>query len=326
MPQPTEEQRKQWEEKIKNMSPEELQELQRQQCIFCQIVTGKIPSKKVYEDAVCIAILDINPAAKGHLLLLPKEHYAIMPQLPEKVLGHLTIVSKNLSQVLLKVLRADGTTLFIANGAAAGQRAQHFLLHLIPRKSNDGVLLAEEHLVGAEMALKVKMAVEKKLLALLGGKKELKKNEAEDAEKKATETKAVPKLEKEKEKEMFITSATAKRYHREKCPFAQNIPPEKKVTFSLEEAEQSGRKPCTCVSGKKIPLVNPDQEQKKGTKNKEPRRSKESQKVISSVAPKQSIVSKSKNQKHQKNPLHSQHPRNSQKNEVSLDDIANLFK
>ena len=318
MPQPTEEQRKQLEEKIKNMSPVELQELQRQQCIFCQIVTGKIPSKKVYEDAVCMAILDINPAAKGHLLLLPKEHYAIMPQMPEKVLGHLTIVSKNLSQVLLKVLRADGTTLFIANGAAAGQRAQHFLLHLIPRKSRDGVLQAEERLVGAEMTLKVKIAVEKKLLALLGGKKEPKKNEAEE-EKKVTETKTVPRLEKEKE--MFITSAAAKRYHRETCAFAQNIPPENKVTLSLEEAEKSGRKPCTCVSGKKIPLVNPDKEQKKGTKNKEP------QQIISSVAPKQNAVSKnSNNPKTLKNSKNISHSPNSPKNEVSLDDIANLFK
>ena len=82
MPEPTEEQRKQWEEKIKNMSPEELQELQRQQCIFCQIISSKIPSKKIYEDSTCLAVLDINPAAKGHLLLLPKEHYAIMPQVP----------------------------------------------------------------------------------------------------------------------------------------------------------------------------------------------------------------------------------------------------
>ncbi len=303
MSQPTEEQRKQWEEKIKNMSPEELQELQKQQCIFCQIVTGKIPSKKIYEDAVCMAVLDINPAAKGHLLLLPKEHYAIMPQMPEKVLGHLTVVSKNLSQVLLKVLRADGTTLFIANGAAAGQRAQHFLMHLIPRKSRDGVLQAEERLVGAEMTLKVKIAVEKKLLALLGGKKEPKKKEAEEGETKATETKTAPRLEKEKEKEMFITSATAKRYHREKCPFAQNIPLENKVTFSQEEAEKSGKKPCTCVSGKKIPLVNTDKEQKREKKSKEP------QQIISSVAPKQNAVSK-----------------NSKKNEVSLDDIANLFK
>src|SRR3989344_6525517 len=254
MPEPTEEQRKQWEEKIKNMSPEELQELQRQQCIFCQIISGKIPSKKVYEDSVCWAILDINPAAKGHLLLLPKEHYAIMPQVPEKVLGHLSIVTKNLSQVLLKVLRADGTTVFIANGTAAGQRAQHFLFHLFPRKSGDGVIAAEERLVSQEMTMKVKAALEGRLLKLLGGKKEVAAKESKKSELKA-ETR--PLAAKVQEPEVFITSAAAKRYHKEKCPFAQNIPAANKVVLSKEEAERSARKPCTCVSGKKIPLVKP---------------------------------------------------------------------
>ncbi len=300
MPQPTEEQRKQWEEKIKNMSPEELQELQRQQCIFCQIVSGKVPSKKVYEDALCLAVLDINPAAKGHLLLLPKEHYAIMPQMPEKVLGHLTIVSKNLSQVLLKVLRADGTTIFIANGAAAGQRAQHFLLHLIPRKNGDGVLLAEERLVDAEMVLKVKTAIEKKLLMLLGGKKEVRKEESYPELK--------PLSLKEQEVEIFITSAAAKRYHKEKCPFAQNIPLENKVTLSKEEAEKSARKPCTCVSGKRIPLVKSSITGQKKEKKKE-KKSKESKKISLTMT------------KQNTSP-----PKNQEKKEVSLDDIANLFK
>ena len=72
----SEEQRKELEEKIKNMSPEELREFQKQQCIFCQIIAGKVPAKKVYEDEHCVAVLDINPAAKGHLLLIPK---IIMP-------------------------------------------------------------------------------------------------------------------------------------------------------------------------------------------------------------------------------------------------------
>lgn len=288
MPEPTEEQRKQWEEKIKNMSPEELQQLQKQQCIFCQIISGKIPSKKVYEDAFCLAVLDINPAAKGHILLLPKEHYAIMPQVPEKVLGHLSIVSKNLSQVLLKILHAEGTTLFIANGAAAGQRAQHFLLHLIPRKTGDVAIPAEERLVGAETAMKVKSAIEKKLLLLLGGRKEIRKEEKPSKEVKTLRV-------KEPEAEIFITSAAAKRYHKEKCPFAQNIPPENKVTLSREEAEKSARDPCTCVSGKRIPLVKPQAWQKKEKKENHIKQKKENKPGRA-------------------------------KEEASLDDIADLFK
>ncbi|GEM_PF-793528 len=258
MSQLTEEQRREWEEKVKSMTPEQLQELQRQQCIFCQIISAKIPSKKVYEDAVCLAILDINPAAKGHLLLLPKEHFAIMPQVPEKVLGHLAMVSKHLSQVLLKVLRADGTTVFIANGAAAGQRAQHFMVHLFPRRGNDGILKAEERLVGEAMALKVKAAIEKKLLELLGNP-----NPVQQIERPIEKTLEKPGVmlaiakEEIKAEELFITSGAAKRYHKEKCAFAQNIPLENKITLSKEEAEKSGRKPCTCVSGRKIPLVKP---------------------------------------------------------------------
>lgn len=170
-PQLSEEQRKLLEEKIKNMSPEELKEFQKQQCIFCQIITGKIPSKKVYDDDLCQAILDVNPAAKGHLLLLPKEHYAIMPQIPEKVIGYLFTVSKNLSQIMLKVLKVSGTNIFIANGPAAGQRAQHFLIHIIPRLESDGVFPVPEKLIDKAMQQKVKMAVEEKLLALLGKKK-----------------------------------------------------------------------------------------------------------------------------------------------------------
>lgn len=190
MSQPSEEQRREWEEKIKTMSPEELQQLQKQQCIFCQIVAGKVSSKKVYEDSTCLAILDINPAAKGHILLLPKEHYMIMPQVPEKVLRHISIVTKNLSQVLLKVMRADGTTVFIANGAAAGQRAQHFLIHLIPRKAGDDLLQIEERLIGQEMAMKVKAAIDKKLFDLLGGKKAVSKEKEESKKEETKEVKA----------------------------------------------------------------------------------------------------------------------------------------
>ena len=92
MPDMTEEQRKELEEKLKKMSPEELKEFQKQQCIFCQIIAGKVPSKKVYEDAQCIAVLDIAPASKGHLLIMPKEHYAIMPQIPDKEIGHIFFI------------------------------------------------------------------------------------------------------------------------------------------------------------------------------------------------------------------------------------------
>lgn len=169
----TPEQQQELQEKLKNMSPEELQEFQKQQCIFCQIISGKVPSKKIYEDDSCLAILDINPATKGHILLLPKEHYAIMPQVPEKEMKHMFIVSRSLSQLLLKSLKAAGTNVFIANGLAAGQRAQHFMLHIIPRKEGDNIITMEEKVIDPSLQEKVKVAVENKLNELLGVKKQV---------------------------------------------------------------------------------------------------------------------------------------------------------
>lgn len=129
------------QEKLKNMSPEELQEFQKQQCIFCQIITGKVQAKKIYEDDKVVAILDINPANPGHVLLLPREHYMIMPQIPEDELGYIFMVAKEISHALLRSLGVEGTNIFVANGVAAGQRAQHFMIHIIPRMEGDNVTL-----------------------------------------------------------------------------------------------------------------------------------------------------------------------------------------
>ncbi|MFC2016574.1 HIT family protein [Chloroflexota bacterium] len=135
----SEEQIKALQEKIKQMSPEELKEFQKKQCIFCQIIAGKVQSKKVYEDDDVVAVLDVNPANPGHILIMPKEHYSIMPQIPDDEVGHIFLVAKALSNTSLRALEVQGSNIIVANGVAAGQRAQHFMVHLIPRKENDGV-------------------------------------------------------------------------------------------------------------------------------------------------------------------------------------------
>jgi len=116
--------------------------LMEDNCIFCQIINGIVPSKKVYEDEQVIAVLDINPASPGHLLLLPKKHYSVMPQIPEDELGHLFSITQRLSHDLLNKLKAAGTNIFIANGQVAGQKAPHFMIHIIPRTENDGIDLS----------------------------------------------------------------------------------------------------------------------------------------------------------------------------------------
>jgi histidine triad (HIT) family protein len=169
----TEEQRKEWEEKLKTMTPDEIAKLQKQQCIFCQIISGKVPSKKIYEDDSSVAILDINPATKGHVLLFPKDHYSIMSQVPDDVLGDLNLVSRNISQAMLRCLGASGTNMFVANGLVAGQRAQHFMIHIIPRKDSDKLLDLNEKLIDKDMQEKVRIAVGNKLNELLGVKKKI---------------------------------------------------------------------------------------------------------------------------------------------------------
>ena len=107
-------------------------EAQKAQCIFCRILSGEIESKKVYDDGVLAAVLDINPAVRGHLLLMPKEHYPILPLIAPDEFDQLFGLLPRFVEALRQSLFGDSTSIFIANGAAAGQQSPHFLVHLIP--------------------------------------------------------------------------------------------------------------------------------------------------------------------------------------------------
>ena len=107
-------------------------------CIFCKIANGEIPSKTVYEDEDFRVILDLGPATKGHALILPKEHYANLFELPEDTAAAAMKVAKKLSAQMVENLGADGLNLVQNNGEVAGQTVKHFHLHLIPRYKDDG--------------------------------------------------------------------------------------------------------------------------------------------------------------------------------------------
>ncbi len=141
----SDDQRRQLQEKLKNMSPEELKQLQKEQCVFCQIVSGKIPGRTVFEDDQVKVILDINPAAPGHCILVPKEHVMVWPQANDKLMRHVAAVAKKVSHAMLRALKADGVSWVLHNGAIAGQRAPHAIAHLIPRmdKDNIGIFLPQ---------------------------------------------------------------------------------------------------------------------------------------------------------------------------------------
>jgi diadenosine tetraphosphate (Ap4A) HIT family hydrolase len=232
----TEEQAKAMQEKLKQMSPEELKEFQKKQCIFCQIIDGKVASKKIYEDDICVAILDINPSNPGHVLLMPKEHYPIMPMIPEDELAHLSMVAKALSHTMLKALKAQGTTIFIANGIAAGQRAQHFMMHVIPRKEGDKLPfdIPQKEINDKEL-IEIKKAVQEKIFAIFKIKKTAVEVEARPKEeKKAEEKKEEEKKEKPKKK-------AAKKTEKKK-PAAKPKKPAKKKT-KKEAPEEKPEEP-----------------------------------------------------------------------------------
>ncbi|WP_297981514.1 HIT family protein [uncultured Methanobrevibacter sp.] len=108
-------------------------------CIFCKIAAGEIPSATVYEDDDFRAILDLGPASKGHTLILPKSHAANLFELPDDVASKALVVAKKVGTKLYEGLHADGFNVVQNNGECAGQTVFHFHMHLIPRYNDDTV-------------------------------------------------------------------------------------------------------------------------------------------------------------------------------------------
>lgn len=119
-------------------------------CIFCKLANGIFPTSAVYEDDTFKAILDIAPAAKGHVLILPKNHcddlLSITPEAAAKALE----VASRIANAQKKALGCDGINLLQNTGAAAGQSVFHLHIHLIPRYENDGVNIPWKTLSYAE--------------------------------------------------------------------------------------------------------------------------------------------------------------------------------
>lgn len=108
-------------------------------CIFCKIANGEIPSATLYEDGDFRVILDLSPASKGHALILPKEHAANLFELPDDTAAKALVLAKKIGARLKEGLHADGFNVVQNNGEAAGQTVFHFHMHLIPRYQNDTV-------------------------------------------------------------------------------------------------------------------------------------------------------------------------------------------
>ena len=103
--------------------------MKNENCIFCKIAAGEIPSATIYEDADFRVILDIEPASKGHALILPKEHYANLYELPEEFASKVLVVAKKVVTAMTEVLGCDGYNVLQNNGEVAGQTVFHFHMH-----------------------------------------------------------------------------------------------------------------------------------------------------------------------------------------------------
>lgn len=110
-------------------------------CIFCKIISGAIPSFTIYEDETFKVILDRFPAAPGHVLIIPKEHYSDMFSLPEEVAAKVYPLAQKVAAKVKEVTGAEGVNILQNNGEAAGQSVHHFHLHIVPRKAGDGITL-----------------------------------------------------------------------------------------------------------------------------------------------------------------------------------------
>ncbi|SCW66141.1 histidine triad (HIT) family protein [Lachnospiraceae bacterium C10] len=133
-------------------------------CIFCKLANGDIPTNSIYEDEDFKVILDADPVSRGHALILPKQHYANLYELGDDEAAKIIPLAKKLAKKMTDVLGADGFNILQNNGEVAGQSVFHYHLHLIPRfkdaPNNQGLLgfthpgLSEEEIkeIGAKLS------------------------------------------------------------------------------------------------------------------------------------------------------------------------------
>jgi len=109
-----------------------------EECLFCKIAMGDIPSQKIYEDGEHMAFLDINPRNPGHALVMPKKHYETILEMPDVEAGELFKLVKKIAIAVKKGMKADGISIGQSNERAAGQVIPHVHFHVIPRFLSEG--------------------------------------------------------------------------------------------------------------------------------------------------------------------------------------------
>lgn len=113
-------------------------------CVFCKIIRGEVPTEKVYEDEKTLAFLNILPNSLGHTLVIPKDHFENIYETPDEVISNLAVITKKISIAVKKAVQAEGINIISNNEPAAGQVVFHTHTHIIPRYKGDGY----EHWLG----------------------------------------------------------------------------------------------------------------------------------------------------------------------------------
>ena len=120
-------------------------------CIFCKIVSGEIPSVKVYEDDRVFAFMDINPINDGHVLVIPKAHAATIDEIAEVDFLAVMSATHKLAAAVKEALNPEGINLLQLNGKAANQVVPHLHVHIVPRWFGDGVTVSQWDMVAGDM-------------------------------------------------------------------------------------------------------------------------------------------------------------------------------
>jgi histidine triad (HIT) family protein len=107
-------------------------------CIFCELIHGGGEVSICYEDSQALAFMDIQPVNPGHVLVVPREHYESLADLPAELARHLFDVALRLAPIVRRLADADGLNVIVNSGASAGQDVFHYHVHVIPRRSEDG--------------------------------------------------------------------------------------------------------------------------------------------------------------------------------------------
>ncbi len=137
----------------------------QEQCVFCKIVAGKLPSYRVYEDDKHVAFLDINPFSSGHTLVCPKRHGETLWDMDEREIAEVFMVASKVSMGVVAAMDADGFRIMQNNGEAANQAVAHIHVHVIPNKLEDKGKFNRLKLSDAEMA-KVAEAIRDRIAKL----------------------------------------------------------------------------------------------------------------------------------------------------------------